>query len=118
MKVSLVRKLGAGAIATFATAGIVQAQYTGPSSNQITTVAEALKNAKDNSYLQLQGKILKKVGNEKYIFADKSGEIRVEIDNKVFSVPVDEKTTVEIRGEFEKDFLQSPEIDVDSIVVK
>jgi uncharacterized protein (TIGR00156 family) len=97
--------------------GIANAQYTGPSLKEMTTVSEVLANAKDDTYVQLKGKITKQVGKEKYTFVDSSGEIRVEIDNEVFTVPVDDKTTVEIRGEFEKDFMQSPEIDVDSVII-
>ncbi|MBM3617944.1 MAG: NirD/YgiW/YdeI family stress tolerance protein [Alphaproteobacteria bacterium] len=93
------------------------AQYTGPSSVKTNTVADVLKTAKDDTYVQLQGHIIAQVGEEKYTFKDKTGEIRVEIDKKDFTAKVDDKTLVEIRGEFEKDFLQSPEIDVDSIVV-
>jgi len=97
---------------------MAQAQYTGPSEKKITSVSDAIEHGKDDSYIQLEGKILRQVGGEKYIFADETGEIRVEIDNDVFSVPVNEDTMVQIRGEFEKDFLQSPEIDVDAIIVK
>jgi uncharacterized protein (TIGR00156 family) len=101
----------------FLSAGIANAQYTGPSEKEMTTVADVLANAKDDTYVQLKGKITQQVGKEKYIFVDSSGEIRVEIDNEVFTVPVDDKTNVEIRGEFEKDFMESPEIDVDSVII-
>lgn len=93
------------------------AQYTGPSSVKTSTVTDVLKTAKDDTYVQLQGHITAQVGEEKYTFTDKTGEIRVEIDKKDFTTKVDDKTLVEIRGEFEKDFMQSPEIDVDSVVI-
>lgn len=104
-------------LGSFVLAAPALAQYTGPSSAKVTTVADALKDAKDGVYVQLQGKVVRQVGDEKYIFADKTGEIRVEIDAKDFKAPVNAETVVEIRGEIEKDFLQSPEIDVDSLVV-
>lgn len=109
--------IAAGVILASAIAFNAHAQYTGPSSAKVNTVADVLKTAKDGTYIQLQGKITQQVGEEKYTFADKTGEIRVEIDKKDFTAKVDAETLVEIRGEFEKDFLQSPEIDVDSLVV-
>ena len=42
----------------------------------------------------------------------------MEIDSKyMLDLTIDEKTRVEIRGEVEKDFLESPEIDVKMIRV-
>lgn len=100
------------------------AQYTGPTTSSragpvsYASVAEILKNPVDDVPVSLQGKLLRQVGKEKYIFSDGTGEIRVEIDARLFAgVKVDENTTVRIRGEVEKDFLQSPEIDVDLLSV-
>lgn len=93
------------------------AQYSGPSATSFSTVADVLANAKDDAPVHLTGKITQQVGSEKYIFADDTGEIRVDIDSDDFTVAVDDNTVVEIRGEVEKDFMQSPEIDVDSLIV-
>lgn len=92
-----------------------QAQYTGPSTHHTpATVAEILKKPVDDQDVVLRGHLLRKVGNDKYIFSDGTGEIRVEIDAKDFPPEqIDDKTQVEIHGEVEKDFLVSPEIDVD-----
>ena len=95
---------------------VAQAQYVGPSNGAATTVAEILKNPVDDTYVQLKGSVIRQVGGDKYIFADKTGEIRVEIDKHIFAAQVSDKTVVEIRGEVEKDFMESPEIDVDSVV--
>lgn len=66
----------------------------------------------------LEGYLVKKVGAKKYLFSDGSAEIRVEIDRRHFpSTPITEKTKVRIRGEVEKDFLKSPEIDVDDLAI-
>lgn len=99
----------------------VQAQFVGPSSSsrqQPRNVADILRNPIDDQQVVLRGRITQQVGKKKYIFADDTGEIRVEISPKKFpSRPIDDKTLVEIRGEVEKDFLQSPEIDVDSLII-
>lgn len=96
---------------------IGQAQYTGPSTHQApATVAEILKNPVDDQDVVLRGHLLRKVGNEKYIFSDGTGEIRVEIEAEDFPPEqIDDKVQVEIRGEVEKDFLESPEIDVEAL---
>lgn len=65
-----------------------------------------------------EGRILRQVGKEKYLFSDGQSDIRVEIDAKDFpNVRVDENTRLRIRGEVEKDVLESPEIDVDRVEV-
>lgn len=101
--------------ALFASAAL--AQYVGPSSApSYETIADVLKNPVDDAPVVLTGYLVKQVGNEKYLFSDGRSEIRVDIDHKHLpATPVDEKTRVEIRGEVEKDFLQSPEIDVESV---
>jgi uncharacterized protein (TIGR00156 family) len=97
----------------------VQAQYVGPSTQKTPlTVAEVLKNPVDDQNVVLRGHLLKKVGNEKYLFSDGTGEIRVEIEAEDFPVQkIDDKTLIVIRGEVESDFLKSPEIDVDTITI-
>ena len=111
-------------IATLSIAGIstaVQAEYVGPvtaKAKPALSVAEVLKNPVDNQAVLLSGVLMKKVGNEKYLFSDGTGEIRVEIENEVFPAQtIDGKTKVELKGEVEKDFLDTPEIDVDLISV-
>lgn len=112
----MLKKLILSAIAIVALSGVAHAQYTGPSGHTgPKSVADVLKNPVDDQYVQLKGQLIRQVGNEKYIFTDGTGEIRVEIDNKLLTGPIDDKTTVIIRGEVEKDFLESPEIDVDSV---
>jgi uncharacterized protein (TIGR00156 family) len=107
---------------TASTAGLVHAQYAGPSDTKppqtvrYASVAEILKKPVDDVRITLQGTLTRKVGHEKYLFSDGTGEIRVEIDDKLFpGTKVDEKTRVTIDGEVEKDLLQSPEIDVKKI---
>lgn len=95
------------------------AQYAGPASQATaTSIAEILKHPVDDQQVTLSGFIIKKVGNEKYIFSDGKSEIRVDIDDKHFiNMKIDAKTKVEIRGEVEKDFLETPEIDVDVLTL-
>ena len=66
----------------------------------------------------LRGFVLSKVGNEKYIFADGAAKISLDIDSKLFPIwKIDDKGKVELRGEVEKEFMETPETDVDSLTV-
>lgn len=97
--------------------GLAQAYYAGPGSTPgAKTVADILKNPIDDEDVILQGKIVRKLRKDKYMFSDGTGEIRVEIDQKHFrGQRVTENTVVEIIGEVEKDFMETPEIDVDRV---
>ena len=93
-----------------------QAQYTGPSDRHAATVTSILEQPKDDQDVVVQGKLLRKTGDEKYLFSDGTGEIIVEIDDD--DMPreaVDEKTMVELRGEVDTGRNRPPEIDVDSV---
>ncbi|SDL63747.1 TIGR00156 family protein [Janthinobacterium sp. OK676] len=101
-------------------AGGAHAQYVGPTAGPAApaNVAAILKNPVDDQAVVLRGHLLRKVGNEKYTFSDGTAEIRVDIDDKVFmNRKIDARTRVEIRGEVEKDFMESPEIDVDVLTI-
>jgi len=118
MKIVTLSAVAALAV-TGAFAGATLAQYTGPSASKpaatvrYANVAEILKNPVEDVRVRLQGQLVRKIGNEKYLFSDGTGEIRVDIDDERFPASkIDEKTKVSIEGEVEKDFLQSPEIDV------
>ena len=95
----------------------VQAQYLGPNSQVANTVRAILDNPVDDQPVVLEGYLVKKVGKEKYIFSDATGEIRVEIDQDKFRFPVTEKTKVRLIGEIEKEFIKDVEIDVDRIEI-
>jgi uncharacterized protein (TIGR00156 family) len=104
--------------ATALASSLASAQYAGPSSTPAyKSVADVLKNPVDDAQVVLEGYVTKQVGKKKYLFSDGTGEIRVEIEGKHFptATPINEKTKVQIRGEIEKDFMQSPEIDVDQL---
>ncbi len=116
-------RLSLAALAICATS-LAAAQYAGPSTTRPATianyasVADILKNPVDDAPVLLQGTLLRQVGKEKYIFTDGTGEIRVEIDTKHFAAAkVDDKVKVQIQGDVEKDFLQSPEIDVEKMTL-
>lgn len=89
--------------------------FTGPSAVAPTTVSEALQKA-DDTAVELTGKIEKSLGDEKYQFKDETGAAVVEIDNEDFrGVSINENDTVKLKGEVDKELLEAPVIDVDSV---
>jgi uncharacterized protein (TIGR00156 family) len=94
----------------------VAAQYLGPGAQAPSQSVAAALSAKDDSLVDISGYIIKQLTHEKYIFSDGKDQVRIEIDRDIFpNHGINEKTRVRIRGEVEKDFLESPEIDVESI---
>lgn len=78
----------------------------------------ALQQAVDDQAVILRGKIIRRLSHDKYLFAADGREIRIEIDRELRPLEtVTAQTIVEIEGEFEKEFLESPEIDVWRITV-
>lgn len=114
--------------ALIAASGIAHAQYTGPSAKGVAKTAPAvapgtvkalLASGKDDTAVSLQGRIVRHLGGDKYRFADSTGEITVEIDDDQWpaNTPVDDKVQVRIQGEFDKDLVGDPEVEVDRIEV-
>jgi uncharacterized protein (TIGR00156 family) len=82
-----------------------QGGFTGPGSNQNKLQAvkvSAVKKLPENSRVVLQGNILRATGGEKYVFSDGTGEVTVDIDDKLWKeLTVSEKDKVEIAGKVE-----------------
>lgn len=95
------------------------AQYTGPGSQPAqSSIKQILENPVDDMAVVLRGKILRQLSSDKYMFTDGTGEIRVEIDTKLFpATAINETVQVELSGEVEKDFMESPEIDAKALRV-
>ena len=97
----------------------VQAKYKGPATPPATpSVADILQNPVDDQDVRLQGQLLRKTGDETYVFSDGTGEILVDIDDDDFpSQAIDDKTRVELLGEVDTGRTRPPEIDVDHVKV-
>lgn len=107
-------------IVIFALIGYANAGFVGPQIENlnITTVKEISK-LFDDTHVILQGKIVNDLGDEKYTFADETGEIIIEIDDEDWNgLTVTPETTVQIYGEVDKGLFKKTKIDVDSIKVK
>ena len=96
--------------------GSAFAAFNGPEVASINSVSGVLK-AKDDSFVMLTGNITKSLGNELYLFKDKTGEIQIEIDeDNWMGVDVTPQDTVVIRGEVDNEW-SAPQIDVDTIKI-
>ena len=101
------------------TATFAYAQYQGPRVKaKATTISEILKNPKDNQYVVIKGKLIKKISSEDYILSDGNAEIIVDIDNEIMpKTPVNKNTLLELRGKVVTDFMKPVEIDVNIVRV-
>ena len=78
-----------------------------------TTIIEALKQP-DDSYVKVEGSIIKKLSSDKYLFKDSTGTMTVEIDNEKWgNMDVSEKDKLELTGEIERKS-NSIHLDVDT----
>lgn len=114
------------ALSLFLSCVVVSASYAKDKKEKIntgdviTTVAE-LNNTQDDSYITLKGYITKKLKHEKYLFQDSTGEVVLDIDKKINKQlkGVDEKTLVEVYGEFDKkdSYDEKHELDVKKVTI-
>lgn len=101
------------------TATAAVAEYTGPSNVPAMTVKQLLETGSDDQHVKLQGRLVSHEGGKHYTFTDVTGKLAVEVSPKVLPAnqPIDDKTRVEITGEFDKDFGEAPELEVKQIKV-
>ena len=113
------KKIVAGCF-LMAFAVVSHAQYSGPNAASIATTVKQLQDVgKDDQQVRLQGYILQNLGDEKYMFADDTGQILVEIDHDRWPAgqTINEKTKVELVGEYDKEIIGRSKVDVDGITV-
>jgi len=89
--------------------------YSGPAIN-VTTVAENLTKVGrfDELDVVLEGKFIHQISADKFMFADDSGQVIVELDDDIkLPVAIDNNTKLRIFGEFEGG--STPEVEVEHI---
>ena len=80
------------------------------------TVVQALKMA-DDSFITVEGNIIKRISDDKYLFKDATGTLTVEIDmDKWNGQSVNMTDKLELTGELEKK-LNKIKLDVDTVKV-
>lgn len=89
-------------------------QQTSPSA--ITTIDKVLK-MPDESFVTIEGNIIKQIGNEKYLVQSGKSTIIVEIDDELLmNITVTPQNKVRISGEVDKDF-KSIELEASKIEI-
>ena len=84
--------------------------------NVVIETVENVKTKADETFVYMQGQIVKALGDEKYAFTDKTGEIVLEIDNDEFDgVTVAAGEFIEVSGEVDKDMMKPAKVDVKTI---
>lgn len=107
------------------------AQYTGPGAGKTvvpgtakaapaaaaTTVKALLASGKDDTMVTLQGRVVRQTGGDRYHFADATGEIEIEVDSDIWpaNTPIDDKAQVRIVGEYDKNLVGKPKVEVERI---
>ena len=80
------------------------AGFEGPGASQKNTPVKAVDRLADDSKIVLVGHLLKKLGDERYLFQDDTGMIEVEIDDEDFrGVKVTPQDKIRITGEVDRD---------------
>lgn len=78
------------------------AAYTGPENNDVA--ANEVKELRDESWVTLQGKLVKHLEEDHFILRDATGEVVVEIDDDAWrGQAVTPNDTVRISGEVDQD---------------
>jgi len=107
----------AAALAVCLPGAALLARSSGPHGG-VPTVAQILKDPKDDSVVRLRGTIVRQVGPKRYVFSDGTAQIDVKIKSKRFpSQRVGDRTQVEITGEVDKNLRKAPELDVASVQI-
>ncbi len=94
-----------------------QSGYTGPSTVPVMTVRQLLDQGKDDQHVTVRGKLARHIGGDRYVLADSTGEMQVDIDKRYFpqGQPIDANDTVELTGEFDKETFGTSELDVKQV---
>ena len=88
--------------------------YTGPGPDFVTV--EQAQNMKDDAHVALKGYIVQRLGGDRYLFKDKTGEITLEISEKRWAgQQIGAEDLVEIYGEIDKDWFDL-EVEVKRLV--
>ncbi len=99
--------------------GQSMAQYVGPAFDPNLTVRQMLSTAPDDAHVVLRGRLVRRINDEKYLFDDGTGQVRVEIDAHLFpqGSPINDQTQIEISGEFDRELMGTSEVEVKALRV-
>lgn len=83
--------------------------------NEIIVTVSQVKEMRDDTPVIIQGRIVQRMGDEKYLFEDSTGSVTVEIDRKDWrGQTVTPSDTVKLYGEVDSGMFKT-EVDVDYV---
>lgn len=100
------------ALSTSALAG-----FDGPRATPKVVTAVSISDMRDDTKVTMEGHLVEQLSEEHYLFKDDTGDVKVEIDDKVFrGANVTPETRVRLVGEVDKDW-QTFTVDVDYLEI-
>lgn len=115
-KTLLLSCLSVLAFSSLAIAQYKSGGYTGAADTANLTTVKQIESLPGDSYVTMQGKIISKIGHEKYMFQDETGTIKIEIDDDDWNgISVGPENTIQIQGEVDKSWTKPTKIEVDFI---
>jgi uncharacterized protein (TIGR00156 family) len=79
--------------------------------------ARSVSSASDGDSVKLRGQIVNQQGAERYVFADNTGSVLVNVDESATSSPIVAGTPVEIVGQVDQRAFGQPQIEARSVTV-
>lgn len=93
----------AAALVILVAAGAAQAQFTGPGARGQEVDVAAAAAARPGTYVTMTGSVVSHLREDYYLFRDASGEVRVEIEDRVWrGRPVGPDDRVRLVGEVDR----------------
>ncbi|QDF65413.1 NirD/YgiW/YdeI family stress tolerance protein [Shewanella sp. SNU WT4] len=93
------------------------AAYTGPGTTAKVTDAKTAASADDKVNVEITGYLIQDLGDDNYLFEDETGQVQVDIDDKLLrELDIDATTPVTLVGEVDSD-IGSQEVDVETITL-
>lgn len=103
-----------GLVALMSVSSFAMAAYSGPKEENKVSVAQ-LKEVADDQWVTLEGKLVKHLGGENYLFRDASGEVEVEVDEEVWrGTEVGPEDLIRVRGEVDHSWNKT-EVEVEQL---
>ncbi len=101
----------------FSLSTIAFAGFDGPRATPKIVTAVSINDMRDDTKVTLEGYLVEQISEKHYLFKDDTGDVEVEIDDKVFrGANVTPEIQIRLVGEVDKDWKMIT-VDVDSLEI-
>jgi uncharacterized protein (TIGR00156 family) len=98
----------------------IEAKFYVENQEKVNTILQ-IKKMKDNEIVTLRGNIKKQLENDEFIFADKTGEIKIEVSDNILAemseANIENTTAIIVTGKLDKESFKKDTIDVFKIEI-